>query len=439
MKTWLWIGLLATGVTGASASEVTGLLDNGTALWQQTPAQFAAQPVGKSFRWADEKKEVARATRGAVTLAGLPVWEALARFEGGVLREISVSLYNRGDAGDLGEVEFEKLVSGASEALTRWSGAKGIALRDQERTATVSLSRTAWVKEPHRLDLTWTFTPRRGTQPFRAEFVRVVITKYDPANAPRTGFRDAAGTSGPKKVLTIMDVRARVQREPAGDVAINGVPMVDQGQKGYCAAAVMERVLRYFGREMDQHEIAQMANTATKGGTSMQGMLSALRVISGELGCEAVTHVNFRVEDLERLVTEYNRLAQRNRQGSISLQRSGTINVNEMFQQMDGALLREARGKREADLQQFKTSITKYVSNGCPLIWGVMVGKVPEKPAVRGTGGHLRMIIGWNEQKKEVLYTDTWGAGHELKRMALTDAWAITLALYTIEPRNMRF
>ena len=47
----------------------------------------------------------------------------------------------------------------------------------------------------------------------------------------------------------------------------------------------------------------------------------------------------------------------------------------------------------------------------------------------------MRLIIGYNRTTSEVIYTDTWGAGHEFKRMDLKDAMSVTTALYTIEPK----
>jgi hypothetical protein len=64
-----------------------------------------------------------------------------------------------------------------------------------------------------------------------------------------------------------------------------------------------------------------------------------------------------------------------------------------------------------------------------------MVGVVPEEPALSGYGGHMRVIQGINEVRGELLYSDSWGQGHEDKRMALDDAWAITTGLYLVEPR----
>ena len=70
-----------------------------------------------------------------------------------------------------------------------------------------------------------------------------------------------------------------------------------------------------------------------------------------------------------------------------------------------------------------------------------------------GRGGHLRLITGYGissdgqtnsrSRKKSsrqalsmILFSDTWGRGHEVKKMETADAWAITSGLYYIEPDN---
>ena len=39
-------------------------------------------------------------------------------------------------------------------------------------------------------------------------------------------------------------------------------------------------------------------------------------------------------------------------------------------------------------------------------------------------------------QAIQVLFTDSWGAGHELKRMSLAGAYTSTDGLYTLTPRS---
>src|SRR5206468_3526056 len=98
-------------------------------------------------------------------------------------------------------------------------------------------------------------------------------------------------------------------------------------------------------------------------------------------------------------------------------------------------LLKQTRLKRDSNMVQFKADITKYVNSGVPLVWAVMLGKIKEPALPQQMGGHMRLIIGLNVRTSEIIYSDTWGAGHEQKRMSLADAWTMTLGLYTIEPR----
>jgi hypothetical protein len=46
----------------------------------------------------------------------------------------------------------------------------------------------------------------------------------------------------------------------------------------------------------------------------------------------------------------------------------------------------------------------------------------------------MRLIIGYNDKTGEILYSDSWGAGHELKRMPLAQAVSMTTGLTTLEP-----
>jgi hypothetical protein len=47
------------------------------------------------------------------------------------------------------------------------------------------------------------------------------------------------------------------------------------------------------------------------------------------------------------------------------------------------------------------------------------------------------MIIGYNTEANKILFSDSWGAGHELKRMDLADAYDVTVGLYAVTPRGL--
>jgi hypothetical protein len=421
--------------------ELDKLLDDAGRVWTLTADDFAELQSSNGFRWTSAAaKDVARSTDPELTFTGLRVWETLARFDGGTLKELTLSLYNRGDAGTMHEDEFLQLLSSIDKSVTAWSGMRGIAFKGEQRTTSITVVRKAWVKGPHRVDMVWSFTEKsleQGVPANRPEYVRLEITRFDPANDPRHLI--ATSLDSRMHILTAPDLRARVLHAPDGDVLIRGVPMVDQGPKGYCAAAVAERLLRYFGKEVDQHEIAQMANTTAGGGTSPQAMITALRRISDELKLDVTVQQDFDVREFERLIKDYNRSAKNSHASTIQLSLSGSIDLAQIYAEMDTDLLREARRQQDADMTTFKNTVVKYVQNGVPLAWSVMYGKVSETPPVHGVGGHMRIIIGYNNRNGEILYSDSWGAGHELKRLPLIDAWTMTLGLYTVQPRDIHF
>jgi hypothetical protein len=73
-----------------------------------------------------------------------------------------------------------------------------------------------------------------------------------------------------------------------------------------------------------------------------------------------------------------------------------------------------------------------------PLLWGLALGQKPEDPPLpmggQVSGGHMRLVIGYNTAKNQLIFTDSWGAGHELKRMAMLDAYDVTMGLYSMAP-----
>ena len=194
-----------------------------------------------------------------------------------------------------------------------------------------------------------------------------------------------------------MELVQRIKKTPEGDVYISGVPMVDQGQKGYCVAASCQRLFEYMRIPCDQHEMAKLVNVDAESGASIATMQKSLAKIDGAF------NVTFK-----------------------------PLNNPEQYY--------AANRKRRVSEKAFLAFIKEYVDKGVPLLWGLVLGEKPEIPPLPGdgqvSGGHMRMIIGYNLAKNQVLFTDSWGAGHELKRMAMLDAYDVTMGLYSMAPRG---
>jgi len=416
------------------------LVDPSGGTWQTSSDTFLGEYGPYGFVWESSAQDTARLARPGMTFAGLPVVEALARFQDLRLAELTFSLYNRGDEKELSQEKFNDLVASADAKISAWAGSRAVEFPEEDRTDFITVRRKAWVAGANRLDLAWSFTakhndPSLGPIPFRCEYVRLRVTPFDPAQDPRRLFQ--APIINKTQMLTILDLRRRVQHLPNGDVLIDTVPMVDQGPKGYCAAAVTERVLRYFGADVDQNDIAQAANTTAANGTSPRAMMAALRQIGSEFHVQVNVLHEFKDNDFDRLIQDYNRLARPAHRDPVSLNVAGSESVLDVVQGMDFDLYKQARARREAARDDFQANVKQSIDNGIPVVWSVVLGIVDETPPIHGFGGHMRLIIGYNDFTHQILYTDTWGAGHELKRMPLSDAWAITFGLYTIVPENV--
>jgi hypothetical protein len=226
----------------------------------------------------------------------------------------------------------------------------------------------------------------------------------------------------------------QVKRDAAsGDVWIGSVPMVDQGEKGYCVVASAERVMRYYGSDVDQNELAQIANTKTEGGTSPQAMYEALKKLSQRLRVKVRDLERADARDYLKLMAEYNRAAKKSGVAPIP-EMGNVIDLGVMYRAMQGDVLKELRTRNKADLGKFVREVQGEIDKGVPLLWSVQLGLFPEPGVPQSGGGHMRLIIGYNTKTQEILFSDSWGARHELKRMPADLAWTITTGLLTIEP-----
>ena len=133
------------------------------------------------------------------------------------------------------------------------------------------------------------------------------------------------------------------------------------------------------------------------------------------------------------LIKDYNRAAKKD--GVNPIPEPGyMLNMSAIYGAMKAGVLREVRTKNKGDLTRFQRTVMENADKGTPLLWTVYLGILEDKTAMQSGGGHMRLIIGYNPKTNDILYSDSWGAGHELKRMSAVDAWTITTGLTKIEP-----
>jgi hypothetical protein len=387
----------------------------------------------KKFRWVSEEETELRAANTRMTYQNLVVLEALYRFKGEQLSEIFLSLYNRGDAGKITDDSFSDFISQIVEKLNTLTSDTATDLEDPFKSTSVRSQSKAWVGQnlSFRLDTAYSKVKKEsgGRREERPEFVNLTIL---PGNTSKDNLIIQR-----KADTLLVNFRERVKTDSSGDTLIEGIPMVDQGQKGYCAVATMERILRFYGSEVNQHELAQQANSDGRSGTDPESLVKALRNMSQKVGLRFTEQIAFDSKDFFEFVDDYNRAAKRKDKREIFFPRTGVIYVNDIYDKMDYQVVQELKIKKSSKVEKFFRDTTESIDQGRPLAWAVHLGWVEETPSLKqASGGHMRLIIGYNKSKNELLYSDSWGYGHELKRMSLNDAFTITKGLYQIEPKS---
>ncbi len=387
------------------SANLDALLNFG-ALWQWTPGDLEKnytlkiedqekQKKPPQFEWVSATKERARFSRHMfsdaetnLTMFGgsIKVEEAILEFVSGKAARATISIYNRGDSGDIEVKEFDRIFKVIGQNLGQ---VMKVTPKRQLLSSNAALPVAGW---------NWTApggialleyneynTPGKVTKP---EFLRLKLAA--PNQADWSMGKMATGVQR-------MELLQRIKKTAEGDVYISGVPMVDQGQKGYCVAASCQRLFEYMRIPCDQHEMAKLVSIDAEGGADIITMQKSLAKIDGAF------NVTFKP----------------------------LINPEQYY---------TSNGKRRISEKAFFSTIKEYVDKGVPLLWGLFLGQKPEDPPLPGagqiSGGHMRMVIGYNLAKNQVLFTDSWGAGHELKRMAMLDAYDVTLGLYSMAPRG---
>ena len=99
----------------------------------------------------------------------------------------------------------------------------------------------------------------------------------------------------------------------------------------------------------------------------------------------------------------------------------------EILQNMnDEKRLLKARCK-SSRVNHFKARVRKQIMDGKPVLWDVIIGVLKEKVAMPyKKGEYVRLIVGYNDKTDELIYSDSLGKGHEMKKMSWDKAWAIT-------------
>ena len=336
-------------------------------------------------------------------------------------KELPASLqalvYNKGDDGAIDSKEFNDMVANARAALDELTGVSGKVRKAASGDTAVKLKSWEWKWENGVIRLDSSSTGKK--KDFEAEFIRISMGP-DAKALSGGGARDTASRS---------DLRSSITTEDDGTVWLKGLPMVDQGQKGYCVPATLARVFAFYGMDkVDQHALAAVCDSSADGGTSSLGMEQAMRDVCKKFRTKFIVIDDY-MANIRSAMDSYNKFAKKADKNPLSMH-------DNVFQAADPKVLRQARAGKNAQVSKWMKDIKKNIDSGTPVIWMVMLGIYPEEISLpQDRGGHARLIIGYNLKKKTIIYTDSWGAMHARKTIKAEDALSMTTGRYVIKLR----
>lgn len=423
------------------------------AAWTLSQDELFSKVADGGFRYLDEKRTSASSVGGGrISFLDMPVYDARLFWKEKdgekLLSRVELSIYNKGDSEDrLSQRQFNRLVRDSAIRLNQNYG-KGRLGGVSKPRANYVQRQMLWTGRSPGIQLQWGYVePHRssGKQvPYSAEFVKVLLVPL--AGSSAVDRAALTGTGMMVKAKNMAQLRKGVRREKDGTVWIDGIPMVDQGQKGYCAVATAERLLRFYGLQVDQHEIAQIAETKAGGGTSLVNMALAISKIGHHYRLDKKDLLpiedqkNFLKSDFMKQLEDYNSAAKKKHADQLDWEDYTTdhvVDIQKIWADMDPEILKAARMKQRQAFRGFMRDIKRYVDMGVPIIWSCMAGMYPETPPLgrEGAFGHIRLIIGYNAQTQEIFYSDSWGADHAKKKMEASQAWAMTKGMMMLKPR----
>jgi len=182
--------------------------------------------------------------------------------------------------------------------------------------------------------------------------------------------------------------KANVSETDFGDVLIRNIPMVDQGPKGYCVPATMERYLRYMGIRADMYTLAMAGSTTIGGGTSLSAIIDGTS--------SYVRRSSRKMDSIDaevdiRTVSKYIDAGQ---------PLMWTMFSTDAYNALANTITKQR--SRATDHREWRSELRRLLRD------------VPELQKDYSSA-HLCMIVGYNAETDEIAVSDSWGPRFELR------------------------
>ena len=276
------------------------------------------------------------------------------------------------------------------------------AIAGDERTIDALLGELFGEAAPERVGPGGKLQERSRRRDWRGHAVLLVSVRDEYVAVRLVPPADLDESSGVERVPA-RELRARLagqlERRPNGDVVVRDIPMVDQGPKGFCVPATMERLLRHLGIPADMYLLAMAANTKPGGGTTINDVVYAVGETARRHG-RRVTTLSGR-PDAQTVGTWIEA-------GVPVLWGMNTSTP------VDDLINERTRARAGApDPAAWKESLRPARREARNL-------------ARQADSGHVCLIVGFNRETGEIAISDSWGPGYEERWLTVEEAAAIS-------------
>lgn len=347
------------------------------------------------------------------------------------LMRITCIVYSRGDDGSMDVKEFTAKLNSCTNELNAFFGKKAKKIALPEKNTGLKVQALLWENENGAIRIESAIQNAvdkdDGKKKKRPEFIRLVC-----AENKKLLDKGGAGDKSSRR-----DLKENVETESDGTVWIKNIPMVDQGGRGYCVPATVARVFAYYGMDgVDMTALAALCDSDADGGTSTSAMVSALKSIGGRfrvkikpLFTPSGNHVDF--------IRAYNKEARAKNKTELEEQDSTNIS-DDWYADINGEIWAQVRAKKQSDVKKLMSVVRKNIDAGFPVLWSVFASGLynHEQPAEKSDpgGAHMRMIIGYNLKKNQIIYSDSWGSWAARRVMTAPEAYSVTTHVYVLQP-----
>jgi len=373
-------------------------------VWEMTPDQLEKDlggQGGKLMKWLTKDRTRAKFSRNLYSNAEidlkmldgqLPVEEAVVDFADGKVNLITFSVFNRGDGGDISLEDFDTRFKTCGAAMSKTLAVKPMVMKADRQQGLLSEG-YRWASPSGIAVLEYN---EGALVDQKREFLRLRVSRKGATGGLAAAMLASRGGAAVK----LSDLPKNVAKEADGSVVVTGLPMVDQGNKGYCVVASVQRLFEYYGIGADMHQIAAVSDASPEKGTNTATMAQEL------------DKIDYRFKTRLKIL-------------GMLAERGGLVQVE-----------RDFKVGRPIDEGAFLKQVRTHVNGGLPLLWSLELGAYPEEPNLnpQTAGGHMRIITGYNDKDQTIVFSDSWGAGHERKTMKMSDAYQATRGFFVLQP-----